>query len=221
MKTLRKNSNGNQRKLHEVGQKKRKRDASVYSVIEQRINENDERNIGSSLFALGRCCKKSDDNGCIMKMLRTAGALDINRAVSYVRECRKLSETKDACERGRFIMTQFKESMIMSTDMKTPKLTSKGYIKHTFHLGPEKIKICKKSYLLGMGFTEHEFRECDKLYKENPEVDTFIKPTKFTDSYAHDYTFAQSRQVFRDNVLQSSASTHLENNLCGKSCHLD
>ena len=199
---LRSNKLGNFYRFNEVARRSQ--------ALKRKINElqsdpdgvilNDE-SIRDKIENMQNCCPKGGRYGCILKHFTVNGYIELSNAVAFVKDLRCLSARKVGEARNRFIMSQFKTCV--------DSIDARGYLVVNYKVPPVKSArttphLCKKAYCAAMGFTKYEVDMCSQHYKLDKYAETFTKPIKYSDDHIHDFTYAEAKRIFEENVMEDA-----------------
>ncbi len=190
------NSVGNTNKLQ---QQKRNGTAAVekkeFSKARKVENVHD---ILKSLLHLSNCCSRGKESGCLIGISAGEGNSTLQTyeaAVALVLECREKTRLKTEHERQAFLQDQFSQS-IAATNIK-----ANGKREFAMCYKVNGSEVCKKGWATAYGFSVKALEKCSKTLKEAPTGKVHSLATKtYKDSHIHDYTYAETAQMFRENI---------------------
>lgn len=148
------------------------------------------------LSNLSNCCSGGGINGCLLNIhVGADGVVDYNAAIAMVRQYRNRMLLKTDHEKQSFVQDRFRESIL------NEKVKTDGTTEYEMCYKINDRIVCKKGFSKAFGFTVKALEKCSKILKGAPTGKVYSLATKtYTDAHIHDYTYAETAQMFRDNI---------------------
>ena len=158
----------------------------------------DISDIVQSIKKLSNCCSKGKESGCLLAICTEEGRSTyqtFEAAGRLIYECRERTRLKTDHERQAFLQDKFRESTV-STIVKP-----NGQKEFVMCYKVNGSEVCKKGWATAYGFSVKALEKCSKVLKEAPTGKVHSLATKtYKDSHVHEYTYAETAQIFRENI---------------------
>jgi len=194
------NSIGQQFHFHHPSQRdarKRERDSGViadhkeYAFIHQSALEAFHLDKCISEFHGCKCSRKGGASSCFLNMYfdTTKGILDRNAAMEALKMFRGQTQHKTEKELTTFTETKFLDSVTTSENL-GKKLNMKYVL--------DGMEVCRESFCFAYSITAFQMKKIAKLAKTSKATSVKLnhRIKKWKDDHVHNFTMAESREVF-------------------------